>query len=43
MNNEVKKEIGLIKWFRNESKNANYGFIEHANLGDLTCFFTSGI
>jgi len=29
------KNIGTIKWFRDELKNANYGFIHHAILGDL--------
>lgn len=27
--------IGLVKWFRDQTKNANYSFINHENLGDL--------
>lgn len=29
------KYIGLVKWFRDQSRDANYGFIEHPKLGDL--------
>lgn len=29
------KYIGLVKWFHDQAKNANYGFIQHAILGDL--------
>jgi len=29
------KYIGLVKWFHDEEKNANYGFIQHDKLGDL--------
>lgn len=29
------KKIGVVKWFYNEHKKANYGFIQHAILGDL--------
>ncbi len=28
-------QIGIVKWFQDESKNANYGFIEHSRYGDL--------
>jgi len=31
----MEKYIGLVKWFRDQAKNANYGFIQHAKLGDL--------
>ena len=34
-NSERKKFIGLVKWFHDQTKNANYGFIQHAKLGDL--------
>jgi hypothetical protein len=30
-----KKYIGLVKWFRDKTRDANYGFIQHATLGDL--------
>lgn len=29
------KYIGLVKWFHDEVRDANYGFIQHAKLGDL--------
>ena len=29
------KYIGLVKWFHDQAKGANYGFIQHAILGDL--------
>jgi hypothetical protein len=29
------KYIGLVKWFHDKTRNANYGFIQHAKLGDL--------
>jgi hypothetical protein len=29
------KHIGLVKWFHDKAKNADYGFIQHATLGDL--------
>jgi len=32
---EKEKYIGLVKWFHDQAKNANYGFIQHAILGDL--------
>ncbi len=31
----MEKYIGLVKWFHDSVKNANYGFIQHAILGDL--------
>ena len=31
----MEKYIGLVKWFHDQAKNANYGFIQHAVLGDL--------
>jgi cold shock CspA family protein len=30
-----KKSIGLVKWFHDNAKDANYGFINNAKLGDL--------
>ena len=32
---ENEKNIGLVKWFHDQAKDANYGFIQHAKLGDL--------
>lgn len=32
---EIEKYVGLVKWFHDQAKNANYGFIQHAILGDL--------
>lgn len=32
---DIKKYIGLVKWFHDKAKDANYGFIQHAMLGDL--------
>ena len=32
---ETKKYTGLVKWFHDLAKDANYGFIQHAILGDL--------
>ena len=32
---ETEKYVGLVKWFHDQAKNANYGFIQHAILGDL--------
>ena len=32
---DTEKYIGLVKWFHDQAKNANYGFIQHAKLGDL--------
>ncbi|MFN8438124.1 MAG: cold shock domain-containing protein [Cytophagales bacterium] len=29
------KYIGLVKWFHDQARDANYGFIQHAKLGDL--------
>jgi len=29
------KYIGLVKWFHDQIKDANYGFIQHVQLGDL--------
>ncbi|MBK6642417.1 MAG: cold shock domain-containing protein [Bacteroidetes bacterium] len=29
------KYIGLVKWFHDQTRDANYGFIQHAKLGDL--------
>jgi len=31
----TERYIGLVKWFHDHAKNANYGFIQHAKLGDL--------
>jgi hypothetical protein len=31
----MEKHIGLIKWFHDNVKNTNIGFIHHAILGDL--------
>lgn len=35
MQNENKKYIGLAKWFHDAQRNADYGFIQHAKLGDI--------
>lgn len=35
MKNEKIKYIGLVKWFHDEQRNADYGFIQHAILGDV--------
>ena len=32
---ENEKQIGLVKWFHDKSKDSNYGFIQHIKLGDL--------
>jgi hypothetical protein len=32
---DTEKYIGLVKWFHDQSRDANYGFIQHAKLGDL--------
>lgn len=32
---DKEKYIGLVKWFHDDVKDANYGFIQHAKLGDL--------
>lgn len=32
---DKEKFIGLVKWFHDQARNANYGFIQHAKLGDL--------
>jgi hypothetical protein len=32
---DKEKYIGLVKWFHDQARNANYGFIQHAKLGDL--------
>jgi hypothetical protein len=32
---EKEKYIGLVKWFHDKVRDANYGFIQHAKLGDL--------
>lgn len=32
---DTEKYIGLVKWFHDQTKDANYGFIQHAKLGDL--------
>ncbi len=32
---DAEKYIGLVKWFHDQSRDANYGFIQHAKLGDL--------
>jgi hypothetical protein len=32
---ETEKYIGLVKWFHDQARDANYGFIQHAKLGDL--------
>jgi len=32
---DKEKYIGIVKWFHDQTKNANYGFIEHAKLGEL--------
>ncbi|MBK9334021.1 MAG: cold shock domain-containing protein [Ignavibacteria bacterium] len=29
------KYLGLVKWFHDQARDANYGFIQHAKLGDL--------
>jgi hypothetical protein len=31
----MKKFIGLVKWFHDKAKDANYGFIQHTHKGDL--------
>lgn len=31
----AEKYIGLVKWFHDQARDANYGFIQHAKLGDL--------
>ncbi|MBV6510545.1 MAG: hypothetical protein FMNOHCHN_00020 [Ignavibacteriaceae bacterium] len=31
----VEKYMGLVKWFHDQARDANYGFIQHAKLGDL--------
>ncbi len=35
------KHIGLVKWFHDQTRDANYGFIQHAKLGDL--FFMNAV
>lgn len=35
MHNEDEKYIGLVKWFHDAQRNADYGFIQHAKLGDI--------
>ena len=35
MQNEDEKHIGLIKWFHDAQRDADYGFIQHAKLGDI--------
>ena len=35
MESRIEKFIGLVKWFHDQAKDANYGFIQHAILGDL--------
>ncbi len=32
---DKEKYIGLVKWFHDQARDANYGFIQHAKLGDL--------
>lgn len=32
---DAEKYIGLVKWFHDQARDANYGFIQHAKLGDL--------
>lgn len=32
---DTEKYIGLVKWFHDQARDANYGFIQHAKLGDL--------
>lgn len=32
---DTAKYIGLVKWFHDQVRDANYGFIQHAKLGDL--------
>ena len=32
---ENEKQIGLVKWFHDKSKDSNNGFIQHIQLGDL--------
>jgi hypothetical protein len=32
---ENEKQIGLVKWFHDKSKDLNHGFIQHIKLGDL--------
>jgi cold shock CspA family protein len=32
---DKQKYIGLVKWFHDQAKDANYGFIQHVQLGDL--------
>ncbi|HAO09303.1 MAG TPA: hypothetical protein DCQ50_20520 [Chryseobacterium sp.] len=32
---DIEKYIGLVKWFHDQARDANYGFIQHAKLGDL--------
>jgi cold shock CspA family protein len=29
------KYIGIVKWFHDQTREANYGFIQHAKLGDI--------
>ena len=31
---DKEKYIGLVKWFHDKSRDSNYGFIQHAKLGD---------
>ncbi len=33
--NSLQKYIGLVKWFYNEARDANYGFVYHPKLGNL--------
>jgi hypothetical protein len=35
INSDGEKYIGLVKWFHDQAKDANYGFIQHVILGDL--------
>ena len=39
---KIEKHIGVVNWFRDQAKNANYGFIHHVTLGDLF-FHENGI
>ena len=32
---KTEKYIGIVKWFHDHAKNADYGFIQHSVLGDL--------
>ena len=31
----MEKHVGIVNWFHDKTKDANYGFINHAVLGEL--------